>query len=686
MSYEHDNRGMTAGRHPAAHPGLACVPEVDAAQLSYSQFVERFLAPNLPVLLKGAASHWRSSSEWVDPCGQPDLQALLAAAGPSATVSVTDCWQPGSEPQCLTCSLAQYAAWWADMRQQRQQQQQQQQQQQDAAKQQQSQPSPEQQQPAQQQQQLRQEAQQPQTEPASCPCEQPALPSALPSGGCWYLKDWHFTALRPQDAVYRVPPILEDDWLNFYYDWLASPPGDCHLPAAMEQGALELDPRKLRGRQGQGLEQGQGAAAGVLGCGERDYRFVYLGPQGSWTPLHADVLRSFSWSANVAGCKSWLLLPPEHTHLVYDGHQRSSAWHWGGDCSPEAQLGRAGAAGQHADADPDPDPDPAHDGTSFRPDSAPPDGRQRQGVGQGQGQGQREEELDTAFPGLPSARSRLLQCIQGAGDVMFVPCGWHHTVVNLADTLSINHNWMNAHSLPWTVALLTSRSAQAAADIMDCKSFCSSPGEWGRLVERNLQADSGWHLGDAAHFCTVMAHHFMRHLKHDPAPAPATPIAAPAAAVVAVAGGAAGEVEEGTGRVTEALGVVGGLVGAAESMSAPTAVPAEEEVAGMAPSAPAIAYSPSHLANWVHPDRSQCMFALARLAAALENLTAAAQRLDLVEPCGGAAGPDALDPRPWSHSRTAASLAAIRQILSSHADLDAAGRKQLSCSAGGLTS
>ncbi|GFH13204.1 hypothetical protein HaLaN_09039 [Haematococcus lacustris] len=135
-------------------------------------------------------------------------------------------------------------------------------------------------------------------------------------------------------------------------------------------------------------------------------------------------------------------------------------------------------------------------------------------------------------------------------------------------------------NLPWSVALLTSRSAQAAADIMDCKSLCSSPGEWGRLVERNLQADSGWHLGDAAHFCTVMAHHFMLHLKHDPAPAPATHIAAPAAAVVAVAGGAAGEVEEGAGRLLEgeALGVVGGPVGTAESMSAPAAVQAEEEI------------------------------------------------------------------------------------------------------------
>ena len=33
--------------------------------------------------------------------------------------------------------------------------------------------------------------------------------------------------------------------------------------------------------------------------------------QDSWTPLHADVLRSYSWSTNVAVRKRWKLLPPE---------------------------------------------------------------------------------------------------------------------------------------------------------------------------------------------------------------------------------------------------------------------------------------------------------------------------------------------------------------------------------------
>ena len=34
-----------------------------------------------------------------------------------------------------------------------------------------------------------------------------------------------------------------------------------------------------------------------------DYRFVYIGMRGSCTGLHADVLRSYSWSINIAGKK-----------------------------------------------------------------------------------------------------------------------------------------------------------------------------------------------------------------------------------------------------------------------------------------------------------------------------------------------------------------------------------------------
>lgn len=48
--------------------------------------------------------------------------------------------------------------------------------------------------------------------------------------------------------------------------------------------------------------------------------------QGTCTPLHSDVLRSHSWSANVAGRKLWRLLPPWRSHLLLDRHGRGAPW------------------------------------------------------------------------------------------------------------------------------------------------------------------------------------------------------------------------------------------------------------------------------------------------------------------------------------------------------------------------
>lgn len=46
-----------------------------------------------------------------------------------------------------------------------------------------------------------------------------------------------------------------------------------------------------------------------------DYRFTYVGPRGTFTPLHRDVYGSYSWSANVVGRKCWWLIPPEYADL-----------------------------------------------------------------------------------------------------------------------------------------------------------------------------------------------------------------------------------------------------------------------------------------------------------------------------------------------------------------------------------
>ena len=45
-------------------------------------------------------------------------------------------------------------------------------------------------------------------------------------------------------------------------------------------------------------------------------------------------------------------------------------------------------------------------------------------------------------------------------------------VRNLEDTLSINHNWLNAFNLHWGWALLQRERAEAAAAIEDCRYLC----------------------------------------------------------------------------------------------------------------------------------------------------------------------------------------------------------------------
>jgi hypothetical protein len=179
-----------------------------------------------------------------------------------------------------------------------------------------------------------------------------------PANPLLYLKDWKFTVSTPTYDAYEWPLYFRDDWLN----------------------------------------QAMGNA----------YKFVYLGPKGTSTILHADVLRSFSWSTNLCGRKRWYLIPPEQTYFLYDCFGVSLATHL------------------HADV---------QDGGSLM------------------------------FPGLKIARRRAICVEQLAGETIFVPSCWYHTVENLEATLSINHNWLNGCNIGYCWSKLESeaRSLHRAA-------------------------------------------------------------------------------------------------------------------------------------------------------------------------------------------------------------------------------
>lgn len=136
-----------------------------------------------------------------------------------------------------------------------------------------------------------------------------------------------------------------------------------------------------------------------------DFRFVYLGPKGSNTALHVDVLGSYSWSTNIAGRKHWCFYDP---------------------------LGPAGA---------------------------PP-----------------IAELD-----------------QEAGETVFVPSGWPHTVTNTRDTISINHNWGNAFNIVAMATVLVGDLLQVRRDLFDLAATMEG---WLAQCDALVKANSGLSCGE----------------------------------------------------------------------------------------------------------------------------------------------------------------------------------------------
>ncbi|KAL4216910.1 JmjC domain-containing protein 4 [Mactra antiquata] len=153
-----------------------------------------------------------------------------------------------------------------------------------------------------------------------------------------------------------------------------------------------------------------------------------MGPKGTWTPFHADVFRSYSWSANICGKKKWIFYPPgceeslkdRHGNLIYD------------IMSPD------------------------HD------------------------------DLEK-YPHAHKVKSQRLEVIQGQGQVIFVPSGWHHQVFNLEDTISINHNWLNGCNIDICWKHLYDNLINVKHEIEDCKNMEG----WTEQCQLILKATAG---------------------------------------------------------------------------------------------------------------------------------------------------------------------------------------------------
>ncbi|KAK3082806.1 hypothetical protein FSP39_005921 [Pinctada imbricata] len=225
-----------------------------------------------------------------------------------------------------------------------------------------------------------------------------------PESEILYLKDWHFNKVFPEYKAYQTPVYFSSDWLNEFWDTRDD---------------------------------------------NDDYRFVYMGPKGSWTPFHADVFRSYSWSANICGKKKWILFPPGEEKCLTNkyGHL-------------------------------------AFDVTS--------------------------EELknENLYPHYCDLH-HCYEVIQEAGEIIFVPSGWHHQVHNLEDTISINHNWINGCNIRTSWEFIKSSLRDVQTEIEDCRDMEG----WHNQCQVILKASSGIDFNDFYNFMELVAENRIKRLK-----------------------------------------------------------------------------------------------------------------------------------------------------------------------------
>ncbi|XP_014442741.1 2-oxoglutarate and iron-dependent oxygenase JMJD4 isoform X3 [Tupaia chinensis] len=214
--------------------------------------------------------------------------------------------------------------------------------------------------------------------------------------GCLYLKDWHLCRDSSAEDVFTLPIYFSSDWLNEFWD------------------ALDLD----------------------------DYRFVYAGPKGTWSPFHADIFRSFSWSVNICGRKKWLFFPPGQEEALRDCH--------GGL---------------------------PYDVTS-------------------------PTLLDSRLHPMRQHGSLPLEVMQEAGEMVFVPSGWHHQVHNLDDTISINHNWVNGCNLANMWHFLQQELHAVQEEVSQWR---DSMPEWHHHCQVIMRSCSGINFEEFYHFLKVIA-------------------------------------------------------------------------------------------------------------------------------------------------------------------------------------
>ncbi|XP_036873125.2 2-oxoglutarate and iron-dependent oxygenase JMJD4 isoform X2 [Manis javanica] len=261
-------RGLRGRLPGGVCPTLDCVDFIENPDsFSYADFFKGYLLPNVPCVFSSAFTEtWGSRRHWVTPSGKPNFDYLLRNYG-DVLVPVANCGvrEYNSNPKEYM-PLREYINYWKEY--------------------------------------IRGDNSSPR--------------------GCLYLKDWHLCSFLAQSWPGRQWIRCEQTLVLALRDSCSSSGDRCTGPDAHSQG-VGL-PISIRDSSAEGLftlpvyfsSDWLNEYWDALGVD--DYRFIYMGPTGTWSPFHADIFRSFSWSVNICGRKKWFFFPPGQEEALRDGH------------------------------------------------------------------------------------------------------------------------------------------------------------------------------------------------------------------------------------------------------------------------------------------------------------------------------------------------------------------------------
>eukprot|EP01132_Coremiostelium_polycephalum_P004096 gene4096-5124_t len=214
----------------------------------------------------------------------------------------------------------------------------------------------------------------------------------------------------------------------------------------------------------------------VLGDKRPSYRWLLFGPARSGATFHKDPNHTSAWNAVITGRKKWVMYPP---HVVPPGvypsddglevTAPSSIMEWfvnyyekNEDTNNSGKKKKKNNNGNAVDSKKQ----------QFKL-------KNKKGQ-QSQQQPEEEETYETVKP---------LEGILGPGEMIFVPCGWWHTVLNLEESIAITHNFINSYNITKVIDFMKTKKKKDLYENF-VKSFEEQyPGKLDEIRQRESQTN-----------------------------------------------------------------------------------------------------------------------------------------------------------------------------------------------------